>query len=268
LPPEPFTAIILAAQRAGVVDPLAAEAGVSHKCVVPIAGKALIAHVVDALQQTPGLQRLRIVVEPDVVPAIRALLPQGAIAPEFVPSTDNLADSVHAGAHGVTGPFLVTTADNVLLTPGAVQAMMDAIRQGAGTAFAMANKASVMAAHPEGQRRFYRFADDEYSNCNLYAFSGPPALAAAESFRGGGQFAKKKSRLIRAIGLLNVILMLLGRLTLAGAARRLSRRFKVTIVAVVLPDGSHAIDVDNARTHRVAEALLHRRAMTKAPIPA
>jgi GTP:adenosylcobinamide-phosphate guanylyltransferase len=257
--PEPFTAIILAAQRAGVVDPLAAEHDVSHKCVVPIAGRALIAHVVAALQATPGLQRLRIVVEPAAVPAIRALLPAGGVEPEFVPSADNLADSVHAGAHGTDGPLVVTTADNVLLTPGAVQAMVQAIRDGADTVFAMANKASVMAAHPEGQRRFYRFADDEYSNCNLYAFSGAQALQAAESFRGGGQFAKKKSRLIRAVGLVNVILMALGRLTLRGAANRLSRRFRVCIVAVVLADGAHAIDVDNQRTYRVAEALLKAR---------
>jgi GTP:adenosylcobinamide-phosphate guanylyltransferase len=260
LPPEPFTAIILAAQRAGVVDPLAAEHGVSHKCVVPIAGRALIAHVVAALQATPGLQRLRIVVEPAAVAAIRALLPSGPVEPEYVPSADNLADSVHAGAHRTSGPLVVTTADNVLLTPAAVQAMVAAVREAPSTAFAMANKASVMAAHAEGQRRFYRFADDEYSNCNLYAFSGGDALQAAESFRGGGQFAKKKSRLVRAVGLVNVVLLALGRLTLAGAARRLSRRFRVRIVPVVLPDGAHAIDVDNQRTYRVAEILLRARA--------
>jgi hypothetical protein len=38
---RPFTAIILAAQRAGQLDPLAAEAGVSHKCLVPIVGAGL-----------------------------------------------------------------------------------------------------------------------------------------------------------------------------------------------------------------------------------
>ena len=29
-----------------------------------------------------------------------------------------------------------------------------------------------MAAHPEGQRRYYGFSDDEYSNCNLYGLAG------------------------------------------------------------------------------------------------
>jgi GTP:adenosylcobinamide-phosphate guanylyltransferase len=259
LPPEPFTAIILAAQRVGTVDPLATEAGVTHKCLVPIDGAALIAHVVAALVATPGLARLRIVVEPEAVAAIRALLPAGPVEPEYVPAAANLADSVYAGAHGTHGALLVTTADNVLLTPGAVAAILAAINGGAGAAFAMASKASVLAAHAAGQRRFYRFADDDYSNCNLYAFSGAAALAAAESFRGGGQFAKKKVRLIRAVGLLNMLLLALRRLSLAGAARRLSRRFGVPIAPVVLADGAHAIDVDNRRTYDVAAALLRAR---------
>ena len=70
MPPEatrPLVAIVLAAQRDGLIDPLAAGAGVTHKCLVPIGGKVLIAHVIDALQATPRIERIRIVVEPAVV---------------------------------------------------------------------------------------------------------------------------------------------------------------------------------------------------------
>ena len=72
--------------------------------------------------------------------------------------------------------------------------MLAAIVGGADVALAMSTRAAVMAAHPDGQRRFYQFADDQYSNCNLYGFSGARAFAAAESFRSGGQFAKKPPR--------------------------------------------------------------------------
>ena len=44
-----FTIIVLAAQRGGRLDPLAAEAGVTHKCLVPIGGRPLLAHVLAAL---------------------------------------------------------------------------------------------------------------------------------------------------------------------------------------------------------------------------
>lgn len=259
-----FTAIVLAAQRAGRVDPLAEAAGLSHKCLAPIAGRPLIGHVVAALRATPGLDRLRILVEPEMFAAIEAALPRASLPVEFVAAAPTLADSVFAGADGVDQPMLVTTADNVLLTPGAASKMIATLRSGVDVALAMANKAAVLAAHPEGQRRFYRFSDDEYSNCNLYAFAGPKALAAAETFRSGGQFAKKPMRLLMAVGPVNLLLMLLGRLSLRGALGRLGRRFALRIEPVVLADGAHAIDVDNERTYRVASLLLDKREKTVA----
>ncbi len=256
-----FTGIILAAQRAGHIDPLAADASVSHKCLVEIEGAPLIAHVVWALLDTPGLSRLRIVVEPELFEAIGAILPDDNRI-QYVTAANNLADSVYAACEGIDQPIVVTTADNVLLRANAVKAMLKAVASDADVAFAMARKAAVLAAHPEGQRRFYRFADDEYSNCNLYAFAGSRAIAAAESFRSGGQFAKKPLRLIAAVGPINLALMLLHRLTLTQAIGRLSSRFKLRAVPVVLADGSHAIDVDNRRTYDAAVAILRQRAAT------
>lgn len=255
-PPRAFAAIILAAQRHGVTDPLAVRAGVTHKCMVPIGGQPLLAHVVAALQAMPGLAHLRIVVEAGATPLPDACVPPGPLRVQYVAAAPNLADSVYAATHDLDMPTIVTTADNVLLTQGALAAMLAALADRADVALAMATKDAVLAAHPDGQRRFYRFADNEYSNCNLYAFSGAKAFRAAESFRGGGQFAKKPLRLLAAFGIVNVILFRLGRLSLAGAMRRLSGRLRLRLDAVILPDGAHAIDVDNERTYGVAAELL------------
>ena len=255
-----FTAIVLAAQRAGQIDPLAAAASVPNKSLVPILGVPLIAHVVQALAATPGLSRLRIVVEPETIAPIEAALPKLRAPVEFIAAADNLADSVYAAAADVEQPMLVTTSDNVLLTPGAVQAVLGALAVGADVAFALATRASVLAAHPDGQRRFYQFSDEAYSNCNLYAFSGPYATAAAESFRSGGQFAKKPLRMIVALGPVNLALLLLHRLPLRSAVARLSRRFDLRVEPVILADGAHAIDVDNPRTYECARSLLEQRA--------
>jgi GTP:adenosylcobinamide-phosphate guanylyltransferase len=263
LPPESgppgLLAVVLAAQRAGSVDPLAAGAGVSHKCLVPLRGKPLITHVLAALQATPRIGLIRIVVEPEVVQLVLPHLPAGNVRVEFVPSEPNLVDSVYAATRDVDQPTILTTADNVLLTPAAVGSVENALTTGADVVFAMATKASVLAAHAEGQRRFYRFKDDEYSNCNLFGFAGASAFRGAEMFRGGGQFAKKPLRLVAAIGLFNLLLFRFGWLTLDGGMRRLSKRLQLRAVAVVLGDGAHAVDVDNERTHRVAGVLLERR---------
>lgn len=259
-PDAPFTAIVLAAQRPGREDPVALEAGVSNKSLAPILGAPLIRHVVDALLATPGLARVRIVAEPETAPLLQAVLPtEDRARLEFIPAADNLADSVYAAAAGVDEPMLITTSDNVLLTPAAVRETLAALADGADVSIALATEASVLAAHPQGQRRFYRFSDDAYSNCNLYALAGRGAMAAAESFRSGGQFAKKPLRMIVALGPINLALMLTGRLSLRGALRRLSGRFGLVVEPVILADGAHAIDVDNARTYACAETLLARR---------
>jgi GTP:adenosylcobinamide-phosphate guanylyltransferase len=250
--PEPFSAIVLAAQRAGEINPLAQHFGVSHKCLVPVAGEPLIRHVVRALAESPGLQEVRISVEPEVVPQVNAALTGIPAQLVHIPSADNLADSVYACAQDARTPLLITTADNVLLTPHSVATILGAL--------ALAARQSVLAAHPEGQRRFYRFADDHYSNCNLYAIAGAQALRLVESFRTGGQFKKNPRRLVMTMGPFNLLLLLLHRLSLRGAARRISRRFGVELAAVVLRDGSQAIDVDNLRSWGVAEQLLTDRA--------
>lgn len=262
--PTPFTAIVLAAQRAGRVDLLAVEAGVANKSLAPIQGAPLIRHVVEALFATPGLSRVRIVVEPQTAAAIAAALPRGPAPVDFVTAADNLADSVYAAVAGVDQPMLVTTSDNVLLTPEAVRATLAPLAAGADVSLALATEAAVLAAHPQGQRRFYRFSDDAYSNCNLYALGGPGAMRVAESFRSGGQFAKKPLRMMVALGPVNLALLLMKRLSLRGAIRRLSRRFRLAVEPVILADGAQAIDVDNARTYACAETLLARRRQAQA----
>lgn len=264
-PATGFTAIILSAQRAGQIDPLAEAHGLSHKCLVPVGDAPLIAHVARALAATPGCRRIIVVVEPNMFAPLRILLQDGPPPVDFVAAADNLADSVFAATDGIDGPILVTTADNVMLRPDAVLRMIAPLDGGADVALGMATRDAVLGAHPEGQRRFYRFSDDDYSNCNLYAFAGRQAVRAAESFRSGGQFAKKPMRLVAAVGPINVALMLLGKLSLAGALARLGRRFGLRIEPVVLPDGSYAIDVDNERTWKVASTLLNQRETVARP---
>jgi CTP:molybdopterin cytidylyltransferase MocA len=254
-----LTIIILAAQRDGRLDPLAAEAGVSHKCLVPIGGRPLLAHVLAALAEVEGARRVRIVVEPGADVMLRAVPTPDSLDVDFVASQASIADSVYAGAQGTEGAVIITTADNVLLTPAAVRQVAERLGAGDDGVLALARKEDVLSAHPEGQRRFYRFRDGEFSNCNLYGLSRR-GLAFAETFREGGQFAKNPMRLARAFGLVNLALMRSGWITLDRAMDRLGRRFGLKASAVVLEDGAHAIDVDNQRTYSIAAELLDRRA--------
>jgi len=259
--PVTCTAIVLAAQRAGVVNPLAERAGVSHKCLVPICGKPLIVHVMDALAAVPEITRVRISVEPEAYDELGELLApyrERGLAVDCVPSSENIVESVMQAARGEAPPFIITTADNVLLTSDTLDAVVAALGE-ADVVMNLATKPSVLAIHPEAQRRFYEFRDQGYANCNLYAVAGPHAFGAAEVFREGGQFMKNPGRLIRAFGLFNILLFRFRLLSLQAAARRLSRHFGLKVRALVPADGAQAVDVDNERTYNVAEMVLRQR---------
>ena len=260
---EQATALVLAGRRSGALDPLAEAAGVAQKAVVPVAGKPLIEHVVAALAACPRVGAIRVVAHDEgeiaAIPAVAALRAEGRLS--FHPAAFNLVDSIAAAAQGAAFPLLVTTADNVLVTPaGYAEFAEKALAARADAAAALARREDVQAADPEGQKRFYEFRDGGYSNCNTYWIGSAEALRAAEIFRNGGQFVKFPRRIIAAFGLLNLIRFRLGLGSVERIFAQISRRFGFRITPVVLSRGEWAVDVDNPRTHGVAERILRERA--------
>lgn len=256
--------VVLAGQRARVVNPLAQAAGVSHKCFVPIAGRPLIDHVLATLATLPDIDDVRVSIEPDGIDqAERLAAPhiEAGLNVRFVPSLPNLVESVEAALGEDVERVVITTADNVLLSPEGFELVRSELAS-SDAVFALARKEDIHAVHPEGQRNFYRFADGEFSNCNIYALGSRQAFAAMDVFREGGQFMKNKGRMVRAFGLFNILAMRAGLISTASAARRISKRFGITASRVVFSDGSLAIDVDNERTYKIAEQVLIERATT------
>src|SRR5205823_475097 len=97
---DPFGVIILAAQRDGRLDPLAAEAGVTHKCLVPIGGKPLLAHVLAALDELEGLTGVTVSVEPGAEGMLAPLAAASGLPVRFAAAGDTLPDSIYAAADG------------------------------------------------------------------------------------------------------------------------------------------------------------------------
>ena len=258
--PEP-SILVLAGRRSATLDPLAAKMGVSHKALVPVQGEAMVGRVLriaaEAFPQAP----LFVSVEDFAViadePTVKRLSGEGRL--RSVEAQHHIVESV-VEASGTTGfPLLITTADNVLMTVEGLRLMAaEGAKSGADAIVMLAEKRDILAAHPDGQRRFYRFRGGGYSNCNLFWLASGRALKATEGFRYGGQFAKRKKDAVRALGLMSLFLYASGLLTVQGMFRHFSRRFGLDIRPLVVADGRLAIDVDNERTHRVAEEILQR----------
>jgi GTP:adenosylcobinamide-phosphate guanylyltransferase len=252
--------LILAGRRPGAVDALAAAHGVADKCLVPVAGRPMIAHVLENAADSNAKQVFvsthHAALLADLNDPVTDLLGKRLIV---VPAADNLADSVIAVAGVASFPLLITTADNCLLTPETIAEIeAEAGRLDAEAGVALARREDVLAVHPEGQRRFYEFSDVAVSNCNAYWIAHPNALRAAEAFRGGGQFVKKPFRVMQAFGLINLLRFRFGLGPIHHIFARISRHLKVEVAPLLVSDGATAIDVDNERSLAVTEALMKR----------
>lgn len=260
--PTKVTALVMAGKRSGALDPLAEQAGVSQKAVVPVHRVPMIERVVRQVAACPQVGAIRIVAhdrdEIAALPAIARLAEEGRLT--FAEGRFNIVDSVFSGADGAQFPLLVTTADNCLVTPeGYSEFIAKCLETEAGGAAGLARKERVQEADPVGQKRFYKFRDGEFSNCNLYWLGSEKALGAAEIMREGGQFVKFPSRIIKAFGLMNLVRFRMGWGSKEKLFEQISRRFKVRLVPIELSDGHYAIDVDNQRTFDVTERILRER---------
>jgi hypothetical protein len=253
--------LVLAGRRSATPDPLAVAAGVSHKALVPVRSEAMVGRVLRIAESAWPDAPLFVLVDdfPAIAgePTVARLAAAGRLTQ--IEARPNIVESVIEASRTTGFPLLITTADNVLMTPEGMRSIHEeGERTGADAIAMMAEKNDILAAHPDGQRRFYAFRGGAYSNCNLFWLRSARALHATESFRLGGQFAKHKRRAVKALGLTTLLLYVSRLLTLDGMFRHFSRRFGIAIRALVTSDGRLAIDVDNERTHRVAEEILAR----------
>lgn len=232
-----FNAIVLAGSRGGA-DPVAAAAGVSDKALAVVAGRTMLARVVDAVRAA-GADRVLVVHSSAAVRDAAMALGAEVLAGEAGPSASAAAALAHLGA-----PALLTTADHALLEPAWITAFLQAVPPTADVAALLARRDVVEAAVPETRRTWLRFADGDWSGCNLFQLATPGAAAALALWQEVERDRKRPWRIVRRLGPGLLVRYLLGRLTLAEALARVGALAGVRAAMVASPYGLAAVDVD------------------------
>ncbi len=260
----PVTVLILAASR-GPADPVARFSGVSHKCLVPIAGQSMLARVLDTLSHCPSLGQLAIVVDEGGREPVRGIISAVGVAADrcrVLPSAASPAESVRSAIASQEAPFplLITTADSPLMTVEMVEHFCAASREtGADLTAGLAEGKLILQYHPEAKRTFLRFQDGRFSGCNLFFLQSPKALKAIAYWQQAERYRKKPWRLVAAFGLRPLLAFLFGRLTLRAAFEHASARLGVKIREIVLPYPTAALDVDKPADLELAESIIRAR---------
>ena len=120
--------LVLAGRRSASLDPLAEAAGVTHKCLVPVRGEAMVGRVLrTAAAAFPDPELFLSGEGFDAVkgePTVARLHAEGRLAP--VEAQYHIVDSITAAAKVSGFPLIITTADNVLgiMNPGVLDTLL------------------------------------------------------------------------------------------------------------------------------------------------
>jgi GTP:adenosylcobinamide-phosphate guanylyltransferase len=252
-----LTALVLAGTRANG-DPLAASAGLSHKALIEIGGRAMIEHVVQALDAVLEIGRIVIAIErPEILASLACLRPPARRRPiSIVPAAAGPSASVAAALATEGAPLLVTTADNALLRPEWLRSFLDAAAADADAVVALARRNDVLAAAPGTQRTYLRFAEGEYAACNLFLLQKPAAIGVVDLWRRMETERKRPFRMMLQLGIGFALRYRFGRLHLDDALARLGQLSGTRVAVVELADGRAAIDVDKPEDLELVRRLM------------
>ncbi len=248
--------LVLAGSR-GPNDPMASRYGVSHKCLIEVGGKPMLARVVETLLSHSAVRSIGISIE--VKDVLGPALGENADRVEFHQAKNSAPASVLSALQeiGGDGPVLVTTADHALLD----HQMLDSFLSGAQEADAdllvgLARAEVILAAYPDAKRTFLKFGPDRVSGCNLFAFKTPRAKQVLELWQRVEKNRKNPIKLIAAFGFKALFAYLTGNINLDKAFELASRRLGITARPVLLPFANAAVDVDKPEDKELVEEIL------------
>lgn len=248
------SALILAGSRPGSADPVALSEGVAHKALAEVGGYALLARVIAALRDA-GVQRIAVSANSD--PVVELARELGA---EIVPPDAGPSGSVARGFELLGAPMLVTTADHALLQPEWVRQFVTDTPRNADVSVMLARREAVEAALPESRRTWLRFADGQWSGCNLFLLATPRAQNAIATWSQVEADRKRPWRIAARLGMGTLWSYLRGKLTLQQVLRRLGERIGVKAFVVAAADGLAAVDVDKVEDLQQVRQIVASRA--------
>jgi hypothetical protein len=156
---------------------------------------------------------------------------------------------------GIGLPVLVTTADNVMLTPATIAQFVAGAGSG-DVSVAMVERTRLEAAVGPNRRTWLTFRDGDFTGANLFALTAPAAANALRFWETVEQDRKSVLRLASHFGPVLMLQLLARRLTVHDALAAAGRKLGASAAPVLLSDGRMGVDVDKLEDHALAEKLL------------
>ncbi|GGD93274.1 hypothetical protein GCM10011515_11320 [Tsuneonella deserti] len=254
---EPIATLVLAGSRPGP-DPLLVGTGLGSKALLPVAGKPMLAHVLAALAPSDQVGSITIVAQDTSALAAHPVVADLAGRAEWYNSNGSIADAVADALRKTGGPLLVTTADNVLLTPAMISQFLDEAH-GSDVGVGMVSRRALETAGYSSARTWLKFRGDQWSGANLFLLGGPQVLPLVEFWRTIEQDRKKGLKLVGAFGPSLLLGAAMRWIDIHTFAARAAGRFGLSAKIVAMNAAEACIDADKPADITLIERVLAER---------
>ncbi|MBA3940228.1 MAG: 4-diphosphocytidyl-2C-methyl-D-erythritol synthase [Sphingopyxis sp.] len=249
-------AIVMAGSRPGP-DPLLSGTNVSTKALLPIAGQAMLVHVVRALRASPQVGAITILAQNSAELAADPGL-AGVAGLHFADSGQGISSSLAAALPPGDDPVLVTTADNVLLTPSMIDEFLTGA-DGSDVAVAMVERAVLLSRYPQSKRTWLKFRGGWWSGANLFRLRGRRVLPLLDFWGRIERDRKKGRKIVAAFGPFLLVGALLRLFTIQQGVARAGLRFGLKARVVSMSEAEACIDADKPVDIELIEQIFASR---------
>jgi CTP:molybdopterin cytidylyltransferase MocA len=246
-------AVVLAGGRAD--EAFRAATGVENRALAPLAGRPMVAWVLEALAAAATVERIVLVGAEGLsdAPGARQRLRGGA----------DLVETIERGVGACPGAafVLLVSADVPALTAEGVDAFVrEGMATGADLVYPIIPRAANEARFPGVRRTYLRLAEGVFTGGNLFLARPEALLRQRELIRRAHAARKHPFRLARMIGWRVLWRLWRGRLTLAEAEAAISRLMGGSIRAVITEHAELGADVDHVTDLEAMAKYLEVRA--------
>lgn len=256
------SALIMAGSRpAG--DPMAKSRGIAVKALIPVAGKAMLAHVAETLLKHSKIGNLYLLAQDFEPfwehPDTQALKSDDRVIAET--SSATIASSLDRVLErgDMRFPVLITTADNVLLSDQMIGDFLIAAGS-ADIAIAVVEKETLLQRYPASQRTWLKLRGGQYSGANLFYFCSPKARQILQYWAAVEQDRKKGWKILTIFGPWLLFLAVTRMLTIDQLATKVGRKLGLNIKIVSMTQAEACIDVDKESDLVMVEQIIAGRA--------
>lgn len=250
---EPLDAIVLAG-RGGDSDPLAQATGHAHKALLPLNGRPMLSHVLDALRDSGCVRRIHLVGVGSQELPMQDLLPT-----TYLPDAGGILENLLSGIASVGDQEMVVIcgADVPLLTPAAIRDLVEQChQQPAGLYYPIVSQGDMERRYPGSGRSFRHFVEGSYCGGDLLVVSPQVIGRNAAFLRRMSSNRKTAWGMVKLMGLGVALRFLCKRLRIRDLEERGATILGCRCIAIVSPYAELAMDVDGPQHLEVVLATL------------